>query len=1080
MKKFRVIDTITGWAVFAIAAFTYLMTIEPSASFWDCGEFISTANKLQVGHPPGAPFFMLMGRIFAMFTSDSSHVAMMVNAFSALCSAFTILFLFWTITHLARKLVIKSDEDFSMASTIGILGAGVVGALAYTFSDTFWFSAVEGEVYAFSSLFTAVVFWAILKWEDSADDAHSTRWIVLIAYLMGLSIGVHLLNLLAIPAIVLVYYFKKNDDVNWKGFLGAVLTSFVILLFVQYGLIPGFTKVAGLFELFFVNTVGMSFNSGLAIYLILVAALFVWAIYESHVGKHPSRIKISFMLLMIMLGVPFLGSGIWLGLLIIVAASIFLFYKKDWNYRLFNIITLCTFVMAIGYSSYAMIMVRSSANPPMDQSSPEDVFALQEYLNREQYGYRPLFYGQTFSSPVDFVDEGTGRCSARLMYGSERYIREAKTSPNQKDKYLSIGKGVIGAEYVSQGKMLFPRMYSSQAHHVDSYKQWSNFTGKRIVVNQCGNRQEAIIPTMGENLKFFFSYQLNFMYWRYFMWNFSGRQNDIQCNNGELDAGNWISGIPFIDNALYGDQSKLPDYLKNNKGHNRYYMLPLLLGLLGIVWQLGKAKRGKRQFWLTFFLFFMTGIAIVLYLNQTPYQPRERDYAYAGSFYAFTIWIGLGVLFIADLFEKLKAPKLVATLVAFVVSLGVPMMMASENWDDHDRSDRYVCRDTGWNYLNSCQQNSVLFCNGDNDTFPLWYVQETEGNRTDIRTCNLSYLSADWYIDNMKRGYYDSAPLQIDLEQHEYQTNSLDWAVVQDHPMFGGVLEADKAFELLRDPQYQRDNSGYLFASTLAFPVDKQKVIAAGVVAPSDYENIVDTIYLKIDKQSIGKSDIFLLNLLKNNDWTRPIYFCTSIGNGFYPSSINEYLQMEGLAFRFVPVKKRQYPAADVMYDNMMNKFKYNLAGKNVYLDETNARACRTVRQSFGYLATALIDKGDSVRAKQALDRSLKEIPEATLEFDYQSMIPYVEVYFKAGDKAQAEYIMSKLTKQAEQTLNFIGSLPLSKQLFVSPEMSIRNNLGTLQHCAMLAKDNGSSKAAEYQSTFERYYGIFQSRLGLQ
>ena len=1076
MKKFRLFDTIIGWVVFAIAAITYLMTIEPSASFWDCGEFISTANKLQVGHPPGAPFFMLMGRIFAMFASDSTQVAVMINAFSALCSAFTILFLFWTITHLARKLVIRKEDDWSLASMIGILGAGVVGALAYTFSDTFWFSAVEGEVYAFSSLFTAIVFWCILRWEDSSTDSHAMRWIVLIAYLMGLSIGVHLLNLLAIPTIVLVYYFKKNEDVSWKGIVGAVLTSFVILLFIQYGLIPGFTKVAGVFELFFVNTVGLPFNGGLAIYLVLVAALFVWSLYEAHTAKRDRYIKISFMLLMIMLGVPFLGEGIWLGLLIIIGVGIYLFYKKDWNYAIFRTVILCTLVMTIGYSSYAMIMVRSAANPSMDQSSPEDVFSLQEYLNREQYGYRPLFYGQTFASPVDYKDDGTGRCSANLNYGTETYIRKAKLNDNDRDEYISIGKSIKGVEYHPKGKMLFPRMYSSQGHHIESYKQWSDFKGKRITVDQCGRQQDFVVPTMGENLKFFFSYQLNFMYWRYFMWNFAGRQNDLQCNNGELDSGNWISGIPFIDNALYGDQSKLPDDLKNNKGHNRYYMLPLLLGFLGILWQIGKAKHGKRQFWLTFFLFFMTGIAIVLYLNQTPYQPRERDYAYAGSFYAFCIWIGLGMLFVVELIQKAKASKMVATIVAFIASMGVPVLMASENWDDHDRSERYVCRDTGWNYLNSCKQDAVLFCNGDNDTFPLWYSQETEGNRQDIRTCNLSYLTADWYIDNMKRGYYEGKPLQIDLEPYEYQKNSLDWAIVQDHPMFGGVLEADKAFELLRNKEYQDENNGFFFASTLAFPVDKQKVIEAGVVEPRDYDNIVDTIYLKLDQRSLNKGDIIVLNLLKNNDWTRPIYFCTSIGRGFYPSAIDEYLQMEGLAFRFVPVKKRQRPAADIMFDNMMNRFRFNLAGKDIYLDETNARACKTLRQSFVQLATQLIANGDTEKARQALDRSLKEIPEATMAFDL-TMLPYVDCYYKVGDSKQAEYIMDRLVEGAEQVLNFIGSLPSHKQLFFSPEMSIRDNLGILQQCAMYAKNYNESKGQDVMSRFEKYYRVFESKL---
>jgi len=653
---------ITGLAVFVVAAVTYLLTVEPSVPFWDCGEFIASADKLEVGHPPGAPFFMLVGRVLAAFTSDPTHVAKVINSFSALCSAATILFLFWTITHLARKIVVKDENDFSLLNMGAILGAGVVGALAYTFSDTFWFSAVEGEVYAFSSFFTAIVFWCILRWEDAEDLGRGTRWIVFIAYLMGLSVGVHLLNLLAIPAIVLVYYFKKTKKVDWKGVLKALGASFVILLFVLYGLIPGFTKVAGVFELFFVNKLSMPFNTGLLIYIVCVAGLFAWTIYETHKTTNAIRIKISFSLLLIMLGIPFLGSGIWFGLLIIAAGVALLFYKKEWNYKWFNTITLSILVMVVGYSSYALIMVRSAANTPMDQNSPEDVFSLQSYLNREQYGSAPLLYGETFASPMEYEADGTGRCTVKIKYGNTEYVLRHKSDGNAKDEYVDVGKAQKGVEYVSNGKMLFPRMFSRVPYHVAAYKQWTDFKGRRIKADQCGQMQEFIVPTMGENLKFFFSYQLNFMYWRYFMWNFVGRQNDIQSNNGEIDAGQWISGIPFIDNALYGDQSKLPDYLKNNKGHNRYFFLPLILGILGIIWQLSKAQKGKQQFWLTFVLFFMTGIAIVLYVNQTPYQPRERDYSYAGSFYAFCIWIGFGMLALAKGLQRLRLSKSIRNL----------------------------------------------------------------------------------------------------------------------------------------------------------------------------------------------------------------------------------------------------------------------------------------------------------------------------------------------------------------------------------------------------------------------------------
>ena len=1077
MKRFRLYEMITGLAVFVVAAVTYLLTVEPSVPFWDCGEFIASADKLEVGHPPGAPFFMLVGRVLAAFTSDPTHVAKVINSFSALCSAATILFLFWTITHLARKIVVKDENDFSLLNMGAILGAGVVGALAYTFSDTFWFSAVEGEVYAFSSFFTAIVFWCILRWEDAEDLGRGTRWIVFIAYLMGLSVGVHLLNLLAIPAIVLVYYFKKTKKVDWKGVLKALGVSFVILLFVLYGLIPGFTKVAGVFELFFVNKLSMPFNTGLLIYIVCVAGLFVWTIYETHKTTNAIRIKISFSLLLIMLGIPFLGSGIWFGLLIIAAGVALLFYKKEWNYKWFNTITLSILVMVVGYSSYALIMVRSAANTPMDQNSPEDVFSLQSYLNREQYGSAPLLYGETFASPMEYEADGTGRCTVKIKYGNTEYVLRHKSDGNAKDEYVDVGKAQKGVEYVSNGKMLFPRMFSRVPYHVAAYKQWTDFKGRRIKADQCGQMQEFIVPTMGENLKFFFSYQLNFMYWRYFMWNFVGRQNDIQSNNGEIDAGQWISGIPFIDNALYGDQSKLPDYLKNNKGHNRYFFLPLILGILGIIWQLSKAQKGKQQFWLTFVLFFMTGIAIVLYVNQTPYQPRERDYSYAGSFYAFCIWIGFGMLALAKGLQRLRLSKSISVPLAFVLSMGIPVLMAAQNWDDHDRSGRYVCRDTAYNYLNSCKKNAILFCNGDNDTFPLWYSQEVEGVRDDIRTCNLSYIPTEWYIDQMKRPYYNGAPLPIDFTPDEYQKNSLDITIVHDHPAFGGKLDAAKAFELLRDKNLTIDKYSVLLASTLTFPVDKKKVIEAGVVAPQDYDNIVDTISLKITQQTLSKGDLAVLNMLKNNDWSRPIYFCTSVGSDFYPTkSIDEYSQCEGLAYRFVPVKKNCTPNNDAMYDNMMNKFRYNLTGKNIYLDETNTRMCKTLRQSFGTLAYNLALDGDTVRAKAVLAKAAKEIPEKLLHYDYATLI-FAETYYKIGDQKQGDYVLGKIVESCRQNLDYVLSLPIKKQSYVSPELTLRQNLGVLQRCVYIANDNKSPKTESIAEIFQRYYTILASSM---
>ncbi len=699
----------------------------------------------------------------------------MVNYMSALMSGACILFLFWSITHLVRKLVITDENNITKGQLITVMGSGLIGALVYTFSDTFWFSAVEGEVYAFSSLFTAVVFWLILKWEDVADQPHSDRWIILIAYLTGLSIGVHLLNLLCLPAIVLVYYYKKTPNATAKGSLIALLGSMVLVAAVLYGIVPGIVKVGGWFELLFVNGLGMSFNSGVVVYIILLAAALIWGVYESYTEKNKARMAISFILTIALLGIPFYGHGassIIIGILVIAALGLYLApsvqakIKERWRItaRTMNTALLCTMMIVIGYSSYALIVIRSTANTPMDQNSPEDIFTLGEYLGREQYGTRPLFYGPAFSSKVA-LDVKDGYCIPRQSEAGSKFVRKEKTSPDEKDSYIEL-PGRVEYEYAQN--MFFPRMYSSS--HAPLYKQWVDIKGHDVPYDQCGEMVMVNMPNQWENIKFFFSYQLNFMYWRYFMWNFAGRQNDIQ-GSGEIEHGNWITGIPFIDNLLVGNQDLLPQDLKNNKGHNVFYCLPLILGLIGLFWQAYHSQRGIQQFWVVFFLFFMTGIAIVLYLNQTPAQPRERDYAYAGSFYAFAIWVGMGVAgIIRMLREYCKMQELPAAVLASVLCLFVPIQMAGQTWDDHDRSGRFVARDFGQNYLMTLQEkgNPIIYTNGDNDTFPLWYNQETEGFRTDARTCNLSYLQTDWYIDQMKRPAYDSPSLPITWDRVEY------------------------------------------------------------------------------------------------------------------------------------------------------------------------------------------------------------------------------------------------------------------------------------------------------------------------
>ena len=781
MKRFKLLNNTFGWLAFAVAALTYCLTVEPTASFWDCPEFILSGNKLEVGHPPGAPFFMLAANFFSLFAAPE-NVAYMVNIMSALMSAAGIMFLFWSITHLVRKMIAGNSQTITGAQTATILGSGLVGALAYTWSDTYWFSAVEGEVYSFSSLFTAVVFWLILKWEDNAASPHSDRWLILIAYLVGLSIGVHLLNLLCIPAIVLVIYYKKFPGRNWKYTLLALAVSAILVAIVLYGIVPGVVKVGGWFELLFVNVLGMPFNTGLYVYLAalfaaLTAGIVLTEKFKEQTPKAQKAVSAVFVLSVALLGIPFYGHDVTMsvviGIAVLALIALIAMYRKNTtetgkkagiitskkkfliSFRAFNTAFLCMMFIMIGYSSYALIVIRSAANTPMDQNSPEDIFTLGSYLNREQYGTRPLFYGQSFGSEMKYDKSGK--------------VVETQTGPIYARNYETGEYDIIdyNKEYVYAQNMLFPRMYSSS--HVDQYERWVGHRIRSSVPSQ--NRGgKVIMPTQLENFSFFMNYQVNHMYWRYFLWNFVGRQNDIQ-GNGEKEHGNWLTGISLLDEIRLGNLDKLPSALKENKGHNVYFALPFILGLLGIMWQLNNGKEGKRQFLIVGMLFFMTGLAIVLYLNQTPMQPRERDYAYAASFYAFAIWIGMGVAYIVQLIQGFtKKESTAANCIVSFLCLLVPVQMVSQTWDDHDRSGRYACRDFGQNYLNTLPDNCspIIFTCGDNDTFPLWYNQEVEGARTDARVCNLSYIQADWYIDQMKRPAYESPALPITWERNDY------------------------------------------------------------------------------------------------------------------------------------------------------------------------------------------------------------------------------------------------------------------------------------------------------------------------
>ncbi|RGN51333.1 MULTISPECIES: DUF2723 domain-containing protein [unclassified Bacteroides] len=1102
MKQYKTVNNLVGWFVFIIAATVYCMTVEPTASFWDCPEFITTGYKLEVGHPPGAPFFMLTANLFSQFTSDPTMVARMVNYMSALLSGACILFLFWTITYLVKKLVAPNTNEMTKGQLVTIMGSGIVGALVYTFSDTFWFSAVEGEVYAYSSMFTAVVFWLILKWENVADEPHSDRWLILIAYLTGLSIGVHLLNLLCIPAIVLVYYFKKNPNANAKGSLLALLGSMVLVAAVLYGIVPGVVKVGGWFELLFVNGMSMSFNTGLIIYIIVLAASIIWGVYESYVQKSDTRMKVSFLLTIALLGIPFYGHGtssVVIGIIILGLLALYLFSKGiSQKYRIsartLNTTLLCIMMIMVGYSSYALIVIRSTANTPMDQNSPEDIFTLGEYLGREQYGTRPLFYGQAYTSKPELKVEN-GYCIPVSVEGAPVYQRKEKASPDEKDRYEVVRNR---AEYKYAQNMLFPRMYSDQ--HAKYYENWMEVKGHEVPYDQCGEMIMVKIPTMWENIKFFFSYQLNFMYWRYFMWNFAGRQNDIQ-GNGELEHGNWITGIKFIDEWLVGNQDFVPAELANNKGHNVFYCLPLLLGIIGLLWQICSGNKGVQGFWVVFFLFFMTGIAIVIYLNQTPMQPRERDYAYAGSFYAFAIWVGMGVAGIVEMLRR-KMKELPAAIVASIACIFVPIQMAGQTWDDHDRSNRYVCRDFGQNYLSTLPEkgNPIIYTNGDNDTFPLWYNQETEGFRTDARVCNLSYLQTDWYIDQMKRPAYDSPALPITWDRLEYVSGTNEYipvrpeakaqvlALYKSNPEAAKREFGDNPFELKNVLKYWIRNKNkdlqIIPTDSIIVPLDKEAIRRSGMMIPSALgDSIPDymTISLK-GKRGLYKSELMMLEMLANSNWERPIYMAITVGSENHLNLGDNFMQ-EGLAYRITPFNTTRLDAridSEKMYDNLMNKYKFGgIENPDVYLDENVRRMCFTHRRMFAQVIGQLLKEGKKDKAVKALEYCEKVIPTTTIPSDYQSgSKDLAQAWFAVGNKEKGAAILDDMANNSLEYITWYLSMS-NKRLALSVH-ECQYYFGLLYDITKIMEMNGLKQAKDYSDKFEELYTIFAGRAGGQ
>ncbi|WP_278869737.1 protein O-mannosyl-transferase family [Leyella stercorea] len=1104
MKQYKLVNNVLGWLTFLVAAFVYCSTIEPTASFWDCPEFITTGYKLEVGHPPGAPFFMLTANLFSQFASDPTQVAKMVNTMSALLSATTILFLFWSITHLARKLILKDWSEMTMGKLIAIEASGLVGALIYTFSDTFWFSAVEGEVYAYSSAFTAIVFWLILKWEDHADEPHSDRWLVLIAYMTGLSIGVHLLNLLCIPAIVLVYCYRRYPHIELKGSLLALLASFVIVAGVLYGVVPGIITVAGWFELLFVNQLGCPFNTGEIVYIILLVAIVIWAIYESYTDRNFKRQNLSFTLAVGMLGIPFRGMG-WgaaiVGIIILAAIYFGLNYRKKTDKQLVPVVSarfkntalLCMLMLMIGYSSYAVIVIRSSANPPMDQNSPEDVFTLGSYLSRDQYGDSPLLYGQAYTSQVAFDVDGN-MCIPKRKEGAAIWQRKEKASDTEKDSYFVVSHK---DKLVYAQNMLFPRMHSSA--HAQAYESWlGGVTGTNVPYDRCGEQVTVKMPTQWDNIRFFLSYQCNFMYWRYFMWNFAGRQNDLQ-GSGEPEHGNWITGISFIDNWMLGDQSKLPQELKDNKGHNVFYCLPLLLGLIGLFWQAWRGQRGIRQFWVVFFLFFMTGLAIVLYLNQTPQQPRERDYAYAGSFYAFAIWCGLGVLALYDMLKKkLKTNDVALASVIGVACLLVPIQMASQTWDDHDRSGRYTCRDFGQNYLMTLQDkgNPIIFTNGDNDTFPLWYNQETEGFRTDARVCNLSYLQTDWYIDQMKRPAYDSPSVPITWPRLDFCSGTNDYIQVdpslkqqvqnfyKEHPAEARAQFGDQPFEVKNIMKYwvrtKNSDMHVIPTDTLYLTIDKEAVKKSGMMMACD--TIPDRMVISLaGKRALYKNDLMMLEMLAQCNWTRPLYVATTVCGDNYMNLGDNFVQ-EGLAYRITPFTTNKPGAknfdTEKTYNNVMNRFKFGgLEQKGLYIDETIMRMCYTHRNLFAQLALALIREGKNDKALKVLRKAEKSIPEYNVPNSFVSgSADLARAYALIGCKADAARILRQVWNNAKQYADYYVSQEGSR--FDMCQTDVMRQLYYMQGISDITQLVDTKMANEWLKAANAIYAVYQAKGG--
>ena len=1025
------LNNIGGLLVFAIAFYTYGSTIEPTTSFWDCGEYIATAYKLEVGHPPGAPTFLLVARVFSLFVSPE-NVAYMVNMMSALSSALTILFLFWTITYLAKKFV--KENEMTTGSIIAILGSSLLGSLAFTFSDTFWFSAVEGEVYAMSSFMTALVFWAILKWESIANEPHSNRWIIFIWFIVGISIGVHLLNLLAIPAIIFVYYFKKYDPTP-KGMAIALGISVAILGFVQMVLIPQIINIAAKFELIFTNGMGMPFNTGAAV----------------------------------------------LGFLILGGVTYGLYYTQKNKLVLANTLTLSFTVLLMGYMTFGVIIIRSNANPPIDENNPENMVNLLSYLNRDQYGSSPLAYGYFFNSPLDNKEP--------YKDGKPVYFPNEKTGKYE----IADARKKSLPNYASEFNMLFPRMWSSKSNHKAAYKTWSGFKGKPMKYRsvQTGKVEVVKKPTFGENVTYFVNYQLWWMWGRYFAWNFIGRQNDIQghgIDSGALTNGNVMSGITAIDQMYLGNLDHYPEDLSKNKAMNFYYYIPFILGLLGLFFQ---SKFDPNNSLVVFLLFIFTGIAIAVFLNMYPYQPRERDYAFVGSFYAFSIWIGLAVIGIYhSLKDKISGPALAGGITLLTV-LAAPILMASQNWDDHDRSDRYTAREIARNYLESCDKNAILFTNGDNDTFPLWYLQEVEGVRTDIRVVNLMLLNTDWYINQMARKAYDGERIPISMTEDKYRQGTRDFM----HVYPDKRLDQNKHYNVREIMKYVTDDKNKVNINQgktvnvipvrkFKLPVDKQKIMDSGMIPPSQYGQIVDEIEWDLKGNYVMKNHLVVLDMLAHFNWDRPIYFSITMGkDSFY--GLEKYFQQEGFAYRLVPVKTassgyRDFGTVntDKMYDRLMNKFSWGgYENPDLWMDENNQRFITNIRFTFVRLADALIAEGKKDKAIEVLNRAVEIAVHKNFAYN-GSILPISESYFKAGDDVKGMEVLRLLVNNESQYLEYYADQ--TKEDLRPLNQKIRQSLGIIGQATMMVTKNYPQSQEiqdEFNALYQEYASLFQGNM---